>query len=65
MFAKMLLSNSDQDILSLHIPINYMKNSFILEHIRTLDVSKLFMFIEALQKVDSQKHICDTLLKGM
>ncbi|XP_065903573.1 uncharacterized protein [Dysidea avara] len=65
MFAKMLLSNSDQDILSLHIPINYMKNSFILEHIRTLDVSKLFMFIEALQKVDSQKHICDTLLKDL
>jgi len=64
MHSKKILSGDDLEILSFCFPIHHLKNSFILEHIRTFGVSKLFMFIEVLQGIKSQKHICETLLKG-
>jgi len=65
MHSKSLLSRSDLNTLLFHFPINYMRNSFLLECVRNFKTSTLFVFIEALQKIDSQKQICETLLNGM
>ena len=52
-------------MLLLNTPNSYMKNSYILEHIRILEAPNLFLFIDALQRIDNQKHICDTVLEGV
>ena len=62
---KTLLSNGELHFLSLHTPIDYMKNCYILEHIRSLEASKLLSFMSALQEIDGQKHISDRLLNGI
>ena len=62
-FLKSILIVNELNIL-LHFPINYMKNSYILEHIRSLETTAIFLFIDALKEIDSQKCISDTLLKG-
>ena len=61
---KTLLSSGELHFLSLHTPIDYMKNCYILEHIRSLEASKLLSFMSALEEIDSQKHISDRLLNG-
>ena len=65
MHFKNLLSSSDLDILEFCFPINYMKNCLLLEYIRNLQIAKLFTIAEALCKIDNQKHIFETLLKGI
>ena len=63
-FFKNLLTRDELNIMLSNNPMKYMKNSYILEFIRILEVPRLFSFIETLQGIDSQKHIGDTLLKG-
>jgi len=62
-YFKSLLSTDELDIL-LITPIGHMMNVYILEHIRILETPDLFSFLAVLQRIDSQKHICDTLLEG-
>ena len=64
LFFKNLLTSNELDVLLLNTPIGYMKNSYILEHVRILETPNLFSFFAALQSIDNQEHICNTLLKG-
>ena len=64
-FIKTLLSCDENDFLSVHIPINYMKNSYVFEHICNLETSKLLSFMSELGEINSQKHISDKLQNGM
>ena len=62
-FFKTLLRNHELNILS-QFSLDYMKNVYIMEHIRVLETPDLFLFIDAIQEIDNQKAICDTLLDG-
>ena len=62
-FFKSLLSINELDVL-LHCSIDYIKNTYVFEHIRSLETPELFQFINALQEISSQQRICDTLLNG-
>ena len=62
-FFKSLLSVNELDVF-LHSPIDYTRSTYILECIRSLETPEIFLFIDALQEVGTQKHICDTLLNG-
>ena len=63
-FLRTLLSCDKLVMLLLSMPTGYMKNSYLLEHIRILETPKLFSFCAALQSVGNHKEICDILLKG-
>ncbi|XP_065903620.1 uncharacterized protein [Dysidea avara] len=65
LFFKALLYDSDLNGLKLCIPNDYMRNSAILEYIRNLQTTSLFLFINALQDISSQKHISESLLKDL
>ena len=62
-FFKSLLSVDELNIL-LHFPIDYTRNIYIVEHLRSLETPEIFLFIDAVQEIGSQQHICDTLLNG-
>jgi len=58
-----LLENYKLDILS-QFSMDYQRNVYIIERIRMLKTPDLFLFIETLKKIGSQKAIGDTLLEG-
>ena len=58
-----LLNSADLYVI-LNAPMDYMRNSYIFEHVRHMETPNLFRFLEILQKIDNQKHISEKLNKG-
>ena len=58
-----LLSSGDLHII-LNAPMEYIRNSYIFEHVRHMETADLFRFLDILQKIDSQRHISEKLSKG-
>ena len=64
MFAKGLLDKRDYTTI-MNAPSDHIKNCMLIEHVRHQSSSYLFTFLDALQQIEEQRCIFDTLISGM
>ena len=64
MISKDLLGKKDYTII-MNAPNDHIKNCMIIEHVRHQSSSYLFTLLDALQMVEDQRYLYDTLSNGM
>ena len=60
---QLLLSDGELDCIQT-APIDFMKNLYIVEKVRHMEIPHLFKFLNILQGTSSQQHISSTIYNG-
>ena len=63
LYYKKLLSEYDLDAI-VNVPIDHMKNFYIIEHFRLMGATGIFEFVDILLEIGNQKQIGNMLRNG-